>query len=138
MIYYHATPKDNVFNITANGLKRGIDGFTYLCKSEEDCLKFFYTPSRFSKVIDEPKQNNKWEIKNGIKSRIISKYIMLDKIEIAVIPIDLDESTVFESTDHNAEYIKAAAFYIDYDIPKEKIPFLKDIKLYELQNPFIK
>ena len=118
MIYYHATLKENVFSIIKEGLKTGYDGCTYLCKSEKECLSFFNLPNRFLKFIPE---KNTWAF--------------LDKIEIAVIPLELDESTVHESNDHNKAFIKADAYYIDYDIPKEKIPLLNKIQLYELHRP---
>lgn len=40
MIYYHATPKENVFSIIREGIHASFDG-VYLCKAAEDCLMFF-------------------------------------------------------------------------------------------------
>lgn len=40
MILYHATDYKNLASISSNGLKRGVDGVVYGCKTPNDCLKF--------------------------------------------------------------------------------------------------
>lgn len=101
MTYYHATPRENVFDIIRDGLKTGADGFIYLCETPMECLEFF-----------------KWRA--------------APRLELAVIPIELDPATVSESFDHNSKFIKARAFTVDYDIPRELIPMLDKIQVYEL------
>lgn len=103
MLFFHATLKENVFNIMRDGLKTGQDGYSYFCKTVEECLMFF---------------------------KINPLYVGR---QIAVIPIELDENTVKESDDHNKAYIPADAFCIDYDIPADKIPKrLEKIRLFEI------
>ena len=103
MIFYHATPKENIFSIMKEGIKIGWDGCIYLCKSPTDCLLFF---------ISNPLNKGK---------------------RFAVIPIDLDPEQVKESYDHNKEFIKCDAYFYDKPIPAEKIPKnLDDILLYKL------
>lgn len=103
-VYYHATQKENVFSIMHNGIKAGMDGYTYLCKDENACLEFMelYHPE------------------GGL---------------FAVIPIELNDSEVEISHDHNCTLLPVDAFVYKGDIPSELIPKdLNQIHLYELQK----
>ena len=40
MKFYHATDKKNLGPILIDGIKPGIDGYVYLCKTAVDALKF--------------------------------------------------------------------------------------------------
>lgn len=105
MIFFHATTKENVFSIMRDGLKTGYDGHSYFCKTVEECLMFFKINPLFAGR------------------------------QIAVIPIDLDENTVKESSDHNKAFIPADAFCVDYDIPADKIPKnLDKIRLFKIEG----
>ena len=100
---YHVTPKKNIFNIMSEGIKTGPDGCIYLCKNEDDCFKFFTI---------NPANKGK---------------------QFAVLTIDLSESEVEESFDHDKKYIDCKAYIYREDIPANKIPQnLVDIPLYTL------
>lgn len=105
MKYWHATEKRNVLNIMKEGIKADEFGYVYLCESPEDCLEFF----RFRPGSDRE--------------------------TYAVIPLDLDESKIKESQDHNRKYINVDAFVYEGDIPPEKIPDkLTDILLFDFKK----
>ncbi len=107
MIYYHATPKENIFSILKNGIHASFDGLyegVYLCKSPEECLMFFTI----------------WPNSAGK--------------EIAVIPLDLDESKIIKGTDHDKRYIPCDSFMYLEDIPANKIPPLNEILLYKISK----
>lgn len=40
MIFYHATDYKNMNNIFVNGIKRGPEGFIYLCKNPDEAARF--------------------------------------------------------------------------------------------------
>ena len=40
MVFYHATPLDNLGSICSQGLYPGPDGVVYLCKKPKECLRF--------------------------------------------------------------------------------------------------
>lgn len=63
------------------------------------------------------------------------KFIAIRQKEglFAFIPLDLDESEVYESFDHNRKFIDCDAFYYPGDIPADKMPqSLNEIPLYEI------
>ena len=93
MTLYHATEKRNVFSILPNGLKAGFDGRVYFADSPENAMKF-----------------------------LIAKMRKGEEKEIAVIPVDIDDSKVNPSDDHNKQYFKCDAYYVDGDIEKECLP----------------
>lgn len=101
MKYYHATLWDNYLSsINKEGLKieKAIDRRIYLCKTPDDCKRFF-------------------EVRPYIWDKVIT-----------ILTLELDESTVFESTDHIEKYFGCKAYYTDKDVPPE---FIKRFFNYE-------
>ena len=103
--YYHATKKENVFDIIhKDGLKADFMGLVYLCDTVDGTLEFM--------------ERRTWA-----------------PGDYAVIPVYLDESQVLESHDHAPGYVKANAFVHEGDIPRDNLERdLHKIPLFKLHK----
>jgi len=55
--------------------------------------------------------------------------------EIAVFPVNIDDNKVNLSDDHNKDYFKCDAYYVDGDIEKECLPQnLSDVLLFKVRK----
>lgn len=103
MTYYHATLWENYPSIKAEGLRidKSLDLRIYLCKTADDCKRFF-------------------EIRPHLWDKVIT-----------VLKLELDESTVFESTDHDEKYFGCKAYYTEQDVPPERIKSFSNYEYIE-------
>ena len=106
MILYHATEKGNALSILRNGLNAGFDGCVYFADSPENAMKFLFV-----------------KMQKG------------EEKKIAVFPVNIDDNKVNLSDDHNKDYFKCDAYYVDGDIEKECLPQnLSDVLLFKVRK----
>ena len=67
---------------------------------------------------------------NALKFMVVGN---TEREEYAVIPVEFETDDIEESHDHDESFFKCKAWAYNGDIPKERIPMLKDIPLFEVR-----
>lgn len=100
---YHATDKENVFYIIAEGLKTGIDGYIYFCKNPDDALAYAYMYNKTRR-----------------------------QVAVIPIEFTEEEFNSMELNADNAPGETPDAYRYGAPIPKQRIPRLRKIPLYTI------